>query len=292
LQRGLVAAIRRLPIGRGFAFRLYRSAISRIAPGPIETRTTFGARLVCDPRDSIQRRILQFGVWEPDVTHLIQATLKPGDVFVDVGANIGYDTLLGSSLVGPSGRVIAVEASPSIADLLRKHVAMNRADNVTVVHAAVSDAPGELTVYFGNAGNIGSTTTVPTRGQTASEAKVRALPLDEIVHGRERDRVKLIKMDIEGAEPTVLRRLLSTLHLYPETMQIIVEVTPADDPNWPETFDDLLAAGFKAYLIENRYDDQFYLGWRRASPLRALEAMPNRRLSDVLFTRQAPPVLV
>src|SRR4051794_26991463 len=65
------------------------------------SRTIFGAKITGDTADLIQRYIYFFGVWEPDITAWLRSALKPGDCFVDVGANIGYYTLLASQVVGP-----------------------------------------------------------------------------------------------------------------------------------------------------------------------------------------------
>ena len=112
LHKIIVGTIRRLPLPAArFAFRAYNKALRILRPEHLAT-TYFGARIYCDPRDLIQRMILHFGVWEPDVSRVIEQSLAPGDVFVDIGANIGYDTLLASSCVGPTGRVVSIEASP------------------------------------------------------------------------------------------------------------------------------------------------------------------------------------
>lgn len=74
-------------------------------------RTRFGATFAVDTQDLIQRYLYLFGVWEPHMTRWLQRRLKPGDVFVDVGANIGYYSILASRLVGARGKVVAIEAS-------------------------------------------------------------------------------------------------------------------------------------------------------------------------------------
>jgi hypothetical protein len=62
--------------------------------GPYRVKTYFGATMVCDPKDFVQHTVLHFGVWEPNTSAVIERLLTPGDVCVDVGANVGYDTLL------------------------------------------------------------------------------------------------------------------------------------------------------------------------------------------------------
>src|SRR6476619_7171728 len=79
-----------------------------------ETRTERGGRIFVSGQDVIQRYIYSFGVWEPALTNFVKTRLRAGDTFIDVGANIGYYALLASGLVGASGTVVSIEASPSI----------------------------------------------------------------------------------------------------------------------------------------------------------------------------------
>jgi hypothetical protein len=83
------------------------STLFRIREHPREGR-------ICDLDDVIQRYIFYFGVWEPMISHVTEQMLHKGDVYVDVGANIGYCSLLASNCVGGSGRVVSIEASPTI----------------------------------------------------------------------------------------------------------------------------------------------------------------------------------
>ncbi|NQW50844.1 MAG: FkbM family methyltransferase [Rhodospirillales bacterium] len=130
--------------------------------------------------------ILHFGVWEPDVSRAIEQNLAPGDVFVDIGANIGYDTLL---------------ASPRTFALLQRNLEANASSSsVRPANAAVSDRPGTLDLYEVNPGNIGAATTLASRGGTLM-ASVEALPLEQILTPDELSRLRLIKMDVEGADP-------------------------------------------------------------------------------------------
>lgn len=286
LHKTIVGTIRRLPLPAArFAFRAYNKALRTLKPEHLAT-TYFGARIHCNPLDLIQRMILHFGVWEPDVSRVIEQNLAPGDVFVDVGANIGYDTLLASSRVGSAGRVVAIEASPRTFALLQRNLAANgTAPNVRAVNAAVSDRPGTLELYEVNAGNIGAATTLASRGGTLM-ARVEALPLEQILTPQERSRLRLIKMDVEGAEPPILRHLLEHLSIYPATMDIVVEATPDDDPEvWRDVFDRMRAAGFTAWAIDNDYELEWYLRWRSPSPLQRVDAMPARQ-QDLLFTRR------
>lgn len=286
LHKTIMGTIRRLPLPAAkLGFRAYNKALRMLAPEHLAT-TYFGARVYCNPLDLIQRMILYFGTWEPDVSRVIEQNLSAGDVFVDIGANIGYDTLLASSRVGPKGKVVSIEASPRTFALLQRNLAANAASsNVRAVNAAVSDQKGTLDLYEINEGNIGAATTLASRGGTLM-ASVDALPLEQILTPDELAHLRLIKMDVEGAEPPILRHLLGQLATYPATMDIVVEATPDDDfEAWRDVFDRMRAAGFTAWAIENDYELEWYLRWRRPAKLQRVDAMPPRQ-QDLLFTRR------
>ncbi len=287
LHKTVMGTLRRLPLPAArLGFRAYNKALRILGPEHLAT-TYFGARVHCNPQDLIQRMVLYFGVWEPDVSRVIEQNLSAGDVFVDVGANIGYDTLLASSRVGATGKVVSIEASPRTFALLQRNLAANlTSSNVRAVNAAVSDRPGTLDLYEINEGNIGAATTLASRGGTLM-ASVEALPLAEILKPDELARLRLIKMDVEGAEPPILRHLLEQLSRYPATMDIVVEASPDDDfEAWRDVFDRMRAAGFAAWAIENDYELEWYLRWRRPAKLQRVEAMPTRQ-QDLLFTRRS-----
>ena len=279
-------AIKSSPLQSAFLARSFNFLLKR--SGKTYTATTyFGARIECDPSEFIQSRILMFGFWEPNISNVMEMTLQSGDVFVDIGANTGYDTLLASTLVGAQGRVVSIEASPKTFEVLCRQLQENRASNVRTVNQAVSDKAGTLTLYSGGAGDTGKATTIKSRG-LSEEATIASAPLDQILTSEERSRLRLIKMDIEGGELPVLHRFLATTDLYPETVQVIVEASPQEDPSgWAQIFDRMQAAGFHPYLIENRYEYDWYLNWRRPTPPRQLARMPAEQ-SDILFTRQKP----
>lgn len=287
LNRAIVELIRWLPgsIAKRAAFRAYNIALRMVRPDYMAT-TSFDARMRCDPEDYIQRFILHFGVWEPDVSKVIERNLASGDVFVDVGANVGYDTLLGSSRVGPTGRVVSIEASPRTFGLLQRNLALNALSaNTRAVNVAVSDRPGRLDIYQTSKRNIGAATTSASRGGVLTES-IDAQPLDQILTADELARLRLLKIDVEGGEPAILNNLLDRLSLYPPTMDIVVEATPKDDPAaWSKLFERLKAAGFMAYEITNLYDLVWYLDWQAPTPLRRIETLPTQQ-QDLLLTRR------
>ena len=287
LHKTILSYIERAPALNATLLRAYNVSL-RLLGGRYRARTYFGSTMLCDPHDGIQNTVLHFGTWEPNVSAVIEKLLSPGDLCVDIGANVGYDTLLASHLVGPYGSVVAIEASPNIFSLLSRNIDENDARNIRLVQKAVSDRPGRLNLYAGPPGNRGRTTTLAS-AQLKFEASVEALPLDQILTIEERSRLRLIKMDIEGGEMPVMRRLLDTLELYPDYLSLIVEVSPSDE--WHDVFQRMLSAGFSAYFIENSYSRQWYIKQRHElTPLRPLDSLPNYQ-SDILFTRGPAPAI-
>jgi FkbM family methyltransferase len=134
--------------------------------------------------------------WEQPIIQRLAGALRPGDVFVDLGAYVGPFTLLASRLVGPEGRVVAFEPDPATRDLLERNVQANGADNVTVVPYAVGDSAG--TVRFlasgDSAGRIGPD----------GDLEVRQVTLDEFC-AETGVRPTVMKVDIEGGEAAALR---------------------------------------------------------------------------------------
>jgi len=134
--------------------------------------------------------------WEPNVVLACRDILNPGDVFWDIGANMGGVTRLASRLVGPNGKVIAVEASLPNFRKLNNNVVVNHLSNVFLVRAAIWNSLGHtLTLFNGDGGN--DSLFANERLLTNSE-KVLSLTLDDLF--RMYGMPNLIKMDIEGAE--------------------------------------------------------------------------------------------
>jgi FkbM family methyltransferase len=277
----------RLPIGREPSWLLFNRVLAKIVREPV-CETYFGARIKCEIRDFIGRYLYNFGIWEPHISAFLQSRLSPGDVFCDVGANIGYETLLASRLVGPGGTVVSIEASPSITKKLHANLALNHTSNVRVVNAAVSDRRGMLTLYEARDGNSGTGTTLASRGLT-KECDVAALPLTEILSKRERECLRLVKIDVEGGELPILCNLLDSIDEFPETMEIVVEMSP-DAPavlgvNSQGIVERFLKRDFRPFVLPNSYRPSAYLDFAGPQPPLPLIG-PLSEQQDILFSRQ------
>jgi len=133
---------------------------------------------------------------EPAVEKAIRSLLRPGDTFVDAGANIGFYTVLASQLVGAQGHVISFEMIPTTAEILRSHVRQNDCSNVKNIEGALAEASGKTLKASIMAGKSGQASIARSSGTT--EIEVKTVTLAEQL--ADYPSIRLIKMDLEGAE--------------------------------------------------------------------------------------------
>jgi FkbM family methyltransferase len=285
-------AVATVPVYGGFVlWTRLRSWLS----GPVAyvAETSVGTQFVCRIPDLVQTYIFMFGVWEPDLTAFIARRVEPGRTFIDVGANIGYHTLVAAT-AEERGRVVAIEASPSICSHLRESLDLNGSpDNVTVVNRAVSDHAGKLTLYKGPVHNTGLTTSVPRHGYV-EEGSVECAPLHELLSEEDITTARLVKIDVEGAEGAVLAGMERFLEMCPADVEIVVELSPrwwSDRDRSPiDLLQPFFDAGFHAYELDNNLWPWRYL-WPAsvAAPRRSRRnfARKPRRIELVLSRADA-----
>lgn len=261
--------------------------LTRLRPTQVDAVTRFGSRLPCRLPDFIQTYLYLFGVWEPDITAFIERRLEGGRTFIDVGANIGYHTLLAASR---GARVVAVEASPRIFATLRENARVNDTQGVRLVNKAVADRAGTLLIYAGPVQNIGLSTTVKQRG-FAVESEVEAAPLADLVDPDETRTTQMVKIDVEGGEDAVLRGMRGFLDAAPDDVEILVELSPTWWADRSLTPDDVLRpltdAGFNVYAVDNNLWPWRYLWAHDVRPPTRVRGPLTRRVKrlDLVLSR-------
>lgn len=259
-------------VERNLAWRDYRFQV-QTAAGEL-TGTTL---------DVIQKYLYFFSIWEPAATSWVRQSLSPGDTFLDVGANIGYFTLLAGRM---GARVIAIEASSGIFATLQKHVRLNGLEKTTrLIHVAVSDAVGELVLHWGGEYNIGSTSLVRNREGGFSEV-VRTAPLDQLLTAEEIRSVRIVKIDVEGAEWQALRGFQSLAQL-PADAELLVEITP--EYNGRDVLHQIEKAGYFPYLMPHEEVRQYVTAPTLRLP--RFRGELSRRV-DLLFSKRDEDSLV
>jgi FkbM family methyltransferase len=196
------------------------------------TKTVYGHKMYVDTRSQVGACYLMDGYWEEWVTRRLKDHVRPGMHAVDVGANMGFFTLLLCDLVGPEGHVTAFEPWPRYHDLVRHNLELNGFQKrSSVVNKAVSDSTGRAEFNFESAYGTGSLTGglrdfiaahgSAFRGETSN---VDTVTLDEFLADAGRP-IDFIKIDVDGAEAKVLHGM-QRLIAQPRPLTIFCEFTP------------------------------------------------------------------
>lgn len=159
---------------------------------------------------------------EVSITKAIKSRLKPSDVFVDAGANIGVYSVLASRLVGQDGKVISFEMMPETARILREHLFENECQNATVIEGALSDESGKTVTAYVEGHKHGKSSII--RKDSCVEVSVKTTTLKEEL--RYVPLIHLMKMDLEGAELGALKGMGHDLQ---KVQTIIFENRDAED---------------------------------------------------------------
>lgn len=162
-----------------------------------------GSQIRVWPTSHVGWHLLHFGCYEPMLRRIIRANLVKGAVAIEIGANIGWHTLLMSEIVGCEGHIHAFEASPAIANEIKYNCMANGIQNCTIHELAIASEPSFMTfkVYAPNSNNAGDGFLQQEENDGDSHlavVEVRSLDSFEI------RRCNFLKIDVEGFEPAVL----------------------------------------------------------------------------------------
>jgi FkbM family methyltransferase len=213
--QALISLAQRSPVARRSIASLWRRGLLPSPSGTVRRRTANGAVMELDLDDRTQRA-MALGRFEPQETAYVRAKLRPGDVFVDVGAHVGWFAAMAGLLVGDEGRVYAVEPFPLNVAKLRTNLELNGV-HATIAEAVASDVEGRSDVGQQQNGDSGSVTAGPRAHNEV--VSVRCAPLDTLLPRAEP--IRLLKIDVEGGEATVLAGAAQTLS---RTENLLVEL--------------------------------------------------------------------
>ena len=215
---GLTGPIRR-SLGPLAGRLIFRSALDLSRP-----RTIHGHQMVLGSKTTYPPIDMALDRYEKETTLLFERLIKPGMVIVDVGAHVGYYSLLAARLVGPAGKVYSFEPDPDNHSLLLKNIEYNGYHNIRVANYAISNRLGSATLY-NTALDSGRHSIyqhgLPQRGTVT----VDTMPMDTFLEGEGWPRIDLVKIDVEGAELDVLKGMEQLIGRSRE-INLIIEFNP------------------------------------------------------------------
>jgi len=211
--------------GKGFAKlpgigKLYRFFYGKLKPQGIVEVFSEGHKIFINSKDTgIAPYLLMGKNFAQDEIDLLKKILKPGMIFVDIGANIGYFSLVSAKLVGDQGQVYAFEPDPDNFNLLEKNIKVNNYKNIIAVNKAVSDKSGKARLYL-EPDNLCGHSLVVKNGNKFVEVEI--IILDEFLKDK---KIDVIKIDVEGFEPVVLEGMKNIIKNN-DKISIITEFYP------------------------------------------------------------------
>lgn len=217
----------------------------------IKVKNRYGFYMQLDPRQHVERTILFFGEWEPDITRQMIDRIKPGDIVIDIGANVGYYTLLAAKMVGPKGKVYAVEASPKTLKKLRTNIKCNDFKNIEILPYGAWNCNTEKTFYC-NILNLGVSSIAqlqPVQNGYYEAETIEMRRIEELIPKDEYSAVSLIKMDVEGSEFYALEGLSSILSQ--KNISVFLEYNPM-------LLEKLDIAGIDLFQLLKKYEFTLY----------------------------------
>jgi len=251
--RKFVGAVGLMGPARRLAGPIIGRILFRLSPGGSGPTQVNGLPMYLAPSGGYPPLAMANDRYEPATTRLFQETLQPGMVVIDIGAHVGYYTLLAAKLVGPTGKIYAFEPEPGNNETLNKNIELNKYSNIEAIRMAMSDKEGNATMYLTSLDSGRHSLfqhDLPKRGNTVVETTT----LDRFWESTEWPRIDLIKIDVEGSEVAVLDGMTRMLEGLPR-LKIIIEFNPAlllSAGVAPNSFlDKVRSLGFQMSAIED-----------------------------------------
>jgi FkbM family methyltransferase len=195
------------------------------------------------------------GHYEMPVQRAIAENLQAGDVCYDIGANVGFFSVLAASRVGSGGRLFAFEPEPGNATMLRHNVEMNGFAHVTIFENAVSSQPGRAVLMLVPYSGSHSLAEFRTPKDVVNQITVDTVQVDQLVENRTLTPPTLVKIDVEGAEYPVMQGMARTIETYRPKIVYEVDAEREDEAKVQEKKIErfLGARGYEMHRLENSY---------------------------------------
>lgn len=213
---------------------------------------------------------LALGTYEVPIQNIFTQHLKPGNVFYDIGANVGFFSIIAAKLVGDGGKVYAFEPGEGNASSIRHNARLNNFNHIEVIEKAVSHTSGEGQLLLAKYSGGHALATADAPPDLAGEVTVDLVSIDDLIAQNKIAPPNFVKIDVEGAELDVLKGMTETIKT--ARPAIIYEVDDGDRTAYERKYQEL-ADFFKSFdyqvtQAENSYDTiDWCVGHAIATPL-------------------------
>lgn len=233
-----------------FAPKLYQLLYKNFKPKGIVKVKAGGHTMFVDSHDTaLAPYLIMHGSFDPEETFVLEKFLKNGMTFVDVGANIGYFSLIAGRLVGNGGKVFAFEPDEDNFKLLERNIEENNYKNITAVKKAVSNSVGTARFYLDSENLCAHSL---NKKENNNFVEVETTTLSDFL---EDSKVDVIKIDVEGAEQSVFNGMKDII-AKSDKLAIITEFYPKAIKNFGDSplkyLQSFIDAGFKLYKVEDK----------------------------------------
>lgn len=217
-----------------------------------------GIKIRLDLYEWVSQLMFIWGEIERDATACFRELLKPGMVFIDIGANIGYYSLIASKLVGPSGKVFAFEPWSRNINILKENIKLNSISNITIVPKALSNAGSDdVKIFLPKEDNCGMASLVKINDEYYSGdfERTSAVTFADFLESYKPGRIDVVKIDVEGSEMNVLKGMAGSLadkNFNPVILIELIDFTLSQfSTSVKDVIDYMAGFGFKAYKINS-----------------------------------------
>ncbi|MEJ2121553.1 MAG: FkbM family methyltransferase [Alphaproteobacteria bacterium] len=243
---------------------------------------TFAGRMELSPYDITSCFPLLTRIWEPALAFFVAANLRPGDRFLDIGANIGFYTLLAHKL---GAHPMAFEPSPRVLPLLYRNLELNGIGRNVVEALAHSDKSGTARLYDGTHGNLGRSSLDPDPDQTGNASHlVPTAPVDAYADAFKAAR--MVKIDVEGHEAHLLKYVLSGRVTLRDDFILLAEIDFEKNSDLLNFLKEKMSSGLQIFQVENDYTVRFYRKTRYPVTRLTTQILENLKAQrvDVILT--------
>ena len=235
---------------RGLKYFLKAASWLGIANRAYKKRLHDNFYMLLNPTEHIQQQLFWYGYYEKELGDLLTKIVKPGDVFLDLGANIGYFSLLVATN-SPSVKVISFEPVAGLFQKMNDNVCLNNIKNILTINAAVGETSEEKELFISGPDNLGMSSFHHPENYTGRKERVKVVALDDWFKTCGLSKIDIIKLDIEGSELAALKGMKELLEkqkpillveVNPETLSMF-NLKPSD------LYDYLKQLNFEGFLI-------------------------------------------